>query len=256
MKKRRVQILLFFFSFAFLYSLLNYIPFAYFLDQIPFLVTRLVVYFFLTAAVIFFKHKLQIEVEKPHQQIGFAYLFPFLFPCLVDLIYCEIFHADLNPNFRGDILTLEIFIDFFDSIFEDVVFVDIAIALLFELIENRHKRNLKSILISSLFFSLIRCYVFLYNDPFYSLFSLCVTFAVTFSCGYLAIYYDSPLIPIAFHLLFNILNFVLVPLYFSFEIEVEYYLFNSSGIVLLCLYTLFLYHYSDRKYHKMHIENS
>lgn len=220
------------------------------------MIFRLCYYIVFVIMLLFFKRKFHIEVEKPHQIISLLYLIPFLAPCFVDLTYCIVYEADFNEAFAGEILGLELSIDFFDSIFEDIVFVDVMIAFLFEIIHNKKKRNLKSMLLSSLFFTLIRSYVFLYNEIGYSFFLLLVTFVVTFACAYLAIYYDSAVIPVVFHLLFNVMNFVVVPLFFSYSIEVEYYLFNSIGLVLLMSYTLFLYHLSDKRYHKIQVENS
>lgn len=229
-----------------IYALLNFIPFRMFMPTFPYLYFRLASYLVLTFFVMFFKYYLKIEVEKPHHPLSLLLLLPFIIPCFADLLYAIIFDMEFHPEFSWKVLILETFIDLADSIVEDVIFVDVMISFLFDCLSDQKKRNLYSMLLSASIFTLVRCYVFLSLDFDDAIFNLFVTFVIVFACGYLAIYYDSEYIPITFHFLFNVPNFVIAPLMFTYETELEYYLFVSLFIVPLALYSVFMYFLSER----------
>ncbi len=235
-----------------IYALLNFIPFRMFMSTFPYLYFRLTSYLVLTFLVLFFKYSMKIEVEKPHHQLSLLLLLPFIIPCFADLLYAIIFDMEFHPEFSWKVLILETFIDLADSVVEDVIFVDVMISFLFDCMPNQKKRNLYSMLIAAGIFTLVRCYVFISKDFDDAIFNLFVTFVTVFACGYLAIYYDSEYIPITFHFLFNVPNFVIAPLMFTYETELEYYLFVSLFVVPLALYSAFMYLLSEKHLRNEH----
>lgn len=232
---------------------MNYIPFSSFMNTTAYLIFRFSVYVLLVFFVIFMKHKYKIEVEKPHQELHYFSLLPLLVPCFTELIYCIIIDAETNPNFNGLVLSAEIVIDLLDSIFEDIIFVDVMIALLFDIFSYKVGRNLFTMVLASIIFTVIRSYVFISRGLVYGGFTLLITFVVTFTCCYLAIYFDSPLIPIFFHFLFNVSNFVIAPHVFTYDIELNYYMMNIFCLVFLMLYTNLLLAISYRLNKKHHL---
>ncbi len=233
-----------------IYAFLNFIPFRMFMSTFPYLYFRLASYLVLTFFALFFKYYLKIEVEKPHHQLSLLLLLPFIIPCFADLSYAIIFDMEFHPEFSWKVLILETFIDLADSIVEDVIFVDVMISFLFDCLPDQRKRNLHSMLLSAGIFTLVRSYVFFSMDFDDAIFNLFVTFITVYACGYLAIYYDSEYIPITFHFLFNVPNFVIAPLMFTYETELEYYLFVSLFIVPLGFYSILMYILSEK--HLMH----
>jgi membrane protease YdiL (CAAX protease family) len=237
-------------AFAIAYILLNFIPFKFFMEELPYLIFRLASYLLLMALALVFKYKREIEIPVPPKTLSHLLILPFVIPCFADIFYAVIFEAEFNVSFNWMVLSLETVIDLFDSIVEDVVFVDVMISFLLDYMKDDEKHNLHAMLISSAIFTLIRTYVFIYYDFDDAIFNLVVTFLITFGCGYLAIYYASEWIPIVFHFLFNVPNFVIAPILFNYETELEYYLFISIFIVPLFCYTLFMYFMSERRLHR------
>lgn len=250
MIKQEKHKFIYFLSFIFTYILLNFIPFKLFLNEIPYLVFRLITYFFLMIFVIVYKLRYRIEIPKPIQRPNILLLLPLFIPCFIDIIYAVIFEAEFKIQFSILILVLETIIDLFDSVVEDVIFVDVMITFLYEVLKYQEKKNLYSIIISSTFFMLIRTYVFWTYDFDDAIFNLAVTWVITFACGYLAIYYESEWVPITFHFLFNVPNFVIAPILFDYKTELEYYLFVSIFIIPLLIYTVLMYHLSEKRTHK------
>lgn len=256
MKQETRNKLIYLIVFTILYIVLNYIPFRFFMDTIPLLIFRLCYYALLLIPVVYFKNRCRMEIEKPLKELHYLVLVPFLLPCLMDIVYCNIYEAEFNVGFSLAELLLEAAVDLFDSIVEDIIFVDVLIAFLFDVIREKKKRNIRCMIFSAAFFCLIRCYVFIYNDPLDSLLTIFVTAVITFSCAYLAIYFDSALIPIIFHFLFNVPNFVIAPILFSYSTELEYVIFTLLFMVPLLGYTFFMYILSEKKYHRMNVEYS
>lgn len=252
MDKKEKNELIYLLSFGGIYAVLNFIPFKLFMEEVPYLVFRLTTYFFLMILVIFFKFRNRIEIPKPVTRLPFLSLLPFVIPCFVDILYAVIFEAEFQVSFSWFVLSMETVIDLFDSVVEDVVFVDVMISFLYYIFRDREKKNLHSMVVSSFIFTLIRTYVFWTYDFDDAIFNLIVTWLITFACGYLAIYFDSEWVPITFHFLFNVPNFVIAPILFSYKTELEYYLFVAIFIVPLLLYTILCYHLSERKLRKYH----
>lgn len=242
--------------FILMYMILNYVPFSFFMDTIPLLIFRLCYYALMLFPVIYFKNHLRIEIEKPLKELHYLVLIPFLLPCLMDIIYCNIYEVEFNVGFSLTELLLEAAVDLFDSIVEDIIFVDVLIAFLFDIIHKKKKRNIRCMLFSAAFFSLIRCYAFIYESPLDAMLTIFVTAIITFACAYLAIYFDSALIPIIFHFLFNVPNFVIAPILFNYSTQPEYVIFTILFMVPLLAYTFFIYILSEKKYHRMNVEYS
>ncbi len=247
MDKKEKNELIYLLSFGGIYILLNFIPFRLFMEEVPYLVFRLISYFFLMILVIFFKLRNEIEIPRPAKRLHFLFLIPFLVPCFADLFYASIFEAEFQVRFSWFVLIMETIIDLFDSVVEDVIFVDVMISFLYHIFRDSERRNLHSMVVSAFIFTAVRTYVFFTYDFDDALFNLAVTWLITFACGYLAIYYDSEWVPITFHFLFNVPNFVIAPILFDYETELEYYLFISVFIVPLLIYTIICYHLSERK---------
>ena len=71
------EIIIPFLPFVVLYFLFNYLPIEHWVgSEVIYLLIKLAVYGISTAGVIYFKHKLHVEIEVPQRQISLLWLIP------------------------------------------------------------------------------------------------------------------------------------------------------------------------------------
>ena len=227
----------------FFYCLFNYLPLATWIEnEYIFLTVKILFYSILSFFLLFFKKKLDLELERPLKEISWLWLIPLLLPALTNFLSVEFFPDIIKKDVNVGLFIFDIITDFFVSVYEDTVFVDIALGLLLPYLKGRNiHKNVLAIFITSLFFTAIHCYSFLQETPSSACLALVYVFLLTVECGYLAIYFDSPLIPILVHYLFNALDFVAFESFFEIqEITGKYVLFCSILILFAIFYTLAL----------------
>lgn len=248
------KILLLFLPSLFLYVLFNYLPFKTWIpNEIGYLCTELALYVSLSFFVIFFKKKWDIEIERPRKEISFFYLLAFLIPCFANLTYHYI-DTDTQARACDWILGLELIVDLSASVIEDVTFVDLWIAFILNNTKMKYK-NFFAVMTSSLLFTLVHCYTFLNNSWEMSLVLLTWVFLLTVECGYLAIFFNSFLLPVGFHFVFNAINYVIFNAMYGVQINGHYVLFNAVLWVTIIFYILALWHLSELQAFKHSIEN-
>ena len=253
MKKSIKEKLFVFLGIALGYILWNYLPLANWLgNEVLLLGIKAGYYALLAAAVILLKHKFEIEIERPHKELKYVFLIPLVVCCLTNLVSALIFkYAPGEEAGEYGILALDLFVDLLGSIIEDLCFVDILISLLLDVLKSKYKKSLAMIL-SGLIFTAVHAYSFLYlsGAEQYALagFQLVSVFLATLACGYLAIYYDSAIIPVGFHFLFNALNHVVFFHFFEFNILEAgwpYILYVAMIALLTFAYFNALWHMSE-----------
>lgn len=243
-KEIRKQSWILFISGVALYCLFNYLPLQIWIrNEYIYLTVKILFYIVLSFFLLHFKKKLDLELERPLKEISWCWLLPLLIPACTNFISVEFFDSIQPKEVELGVFFFDIITDFFVSVGEDTIFVDIALGLLLPLLRNKRgaHKNVLSLFIISIFFTAIHCYSFLYSKPDVAAFSLVYVFLLTFECGYLAIYFDSPLIPILVHYLFNALDFVAFESFFEIEkITGKYILFCSLMILFAVFYTMAL----------------
>ena len=253
-----------------IYIILNYIIFAFvpqgiqslipeglevnvFRELVPLFFT-LIVYVVFAFFVVFYKLRLEIEIERPFKELKFLWLLPLLLPCFASLLSVPVLSSPLLHMENAGEFVLDLVLDLFVSTAEDFIFVDVMISFLLDVLKDSKYKNLKAMVLSSIFFTVIRCYLFIDTAVDMAFFLLAVNFVVTFTCGYLAIYFDSALIPVGFHYLFNALNFIVAPGLFGYELDYRYFLFVIYFVLGLGVYTIALYRISRlMKYRESYI---
>lgn len=240
---------------ALIYLLFNYEPLPKQINSEEiYLSIKLVLYVILSFFVLFFKKKWKIEIERPKKEISFFYLFGLLIPCFANLIYHFLMPSAGHNEFEL-LLIFDVIVDVSASVLEDVIFVDLLIALVLNNVNWKHK-NLFAILISGGVFTLVHCYTFLNNTWQMSLLLLAWVFLLTLTCGYLAIYFDSFLIPVGVHFLFNATNYVVFnSIYGKIDLDVHYIVFNIVIMLMGFFYVVALWHLSELQAYKKAVED-
>ncbi|MCQ2798792.1 MAG: CPBP family glutamic-type intramembrane protease [Bacilli bacterium] len=205
--------LLTFLPFVVLYFLFNYLPIEHWVggNEIIYLSIKLGVYGLSAAALIYLKHKFHVEIEVPEKQISIWWLIPLLFVCFTHPLYATLFGdgVKLAEEIEFGVLAFDAGVDIFVSIVEDILFVDLYISLLMEVFKKHKYKRVLSIFVAAITFTVAHAYTFIYHEPLEAVVILVTVFFLIVECGYLAIYFDSALIPIIAHALFNELNFVI-----------------------------------------------
>lgn len=225
------------------YALFNYLPFSLWIpNEYGYLSLKISYYVVLSGFLLFFKKKLELEIERPYKQIGWYWLIPLLLPAFSNFLAVFFLDIEGTKEIEGGILAFDLITDFFVSVAEDTIFVDIALGLLLDVLPFKRKKNVVlSLFITAFFFTAIHCYSFIYNDPEIAAFSLVYVFLLTMECGYLAIYFDSAWIPILVHYFFNAIDFVAFEqIYEINEYTPEYLLFCLVMLFFGIFYTLAL----------------
>lgn len=243
------------------YAVFCYLPWVSWFGEWVFLIIKLVAFAVAAGILIFFKHKYKWEIERPHKELRYSFLLPLFLFCGINFLSVPF----LNPSYSYEaedlgLLFMESFADLASSVLEDVLFVDVFIALMLEILPFRYKRSL-SILFSSLLFTAVHACLFLYpgeftaSDPIQvAIVQEVFVFLLTAGCGYLAIYYDSALIPVAFHFLYNLCNHVLYYHIYALELSWQYVLFISIFAVFAIFYFAALWHMSEAMVYRKNIK--
>lgn len=254
--KVKKALLLFIFGVVF-YIVFNYLPIKFWIEkgiedavisEYIWITVKLVFYSGLCIPLLLLKKKAGIDIEKPFKEAPFYFLIPLLIPNVGNFLAVYFIDPAVRSSLHYGILVYDLITDFFTSVYEDVVFVDLGIFLLTELLKENGFRRLLAVLIAGLFFTAVHSYSYLYEDLALALFQQFYVFLLTLECGYLAIYYDSALIPIVAHYLFNALNHVAFGFFFVHDgslIGPDYLIFTGVIALFAVGYTILLWNYSN-----------
>lgn len=237
------------------YVLFSYLPFQIWLGEKGFQVARILAFAPAAGTLIFLKHLWHLEIARPHIQLKYIFLAPLALFCFINFLSVPIFGFPKSQEAQDfGLLALELVSDGVTAIFEDLLFVDLFICFFLDVVRLKHARSL-AIFASASFFCAARCYIFLYqtypghfSDPaLVSLLQLSFIFMLTLVCGYLAIYFDSAIIPVSFHFSYNVINHILFYHFYEFDISWPYVLFGSIFAFFGIFYFAALWHLSEGK---------
>lgn len=249
-----------FLPFVVLYFLFNYLPIEHWVggNEIVFLSIKLGVYGLSAAALIYLKHKFHVEIEVPEKQISIWWLLPLLFVCFTHPLYATLFGDGVKAieEVEYGIIAFDAGVDIFVSIVEDILFVDLFISLLMEVFKKHKYRRVLSIFVAAALFTVAHCYTFIYNDPLDAAVILITVFFLIVECGYLAIYFDSAIIPVVAHALFNELNFVIFNKLFDVNLpDYRYAIFSFLMIAMTSCYLAVIYRLSTLQKYRPNFES-
>lgn len=242
------------------YVLFSYLPFEVWFSERGFQIARLVAFVPAVAVLIVLKHLWHIEIKRPHVQLKYVFLLPLVLFCFINFLSVPIFNFPKSHEAQDAwLLVLELVSDGAAAIFEDLLFVDLFICVFLDTVHVKHAKPL-AIFASAFLFCVAHSYIFLYetypgdvNDAFLvSLLQIIYIFLLVLVCGYLAIYFDSAVIPVTFHFLYNAINHILFYHFYEFDISWPYVLFVSIFAVFGIFYFVALWHLSEeRPYRKI-----
>lgn len=250
--KRKLIILV---SLVVYYALFSYLPLETWLGERGFLIARLIAFSPAVSFLIFAKHFWGIEISRPHIQLRYLFLLPLLIFCSINFLAVPIFEFPHSKEAQDiGLLFLELFSDSAAAVFEDLLFVDLFICFFLDVVHWKHARLL-SIFCSAALFCLCHLYIFFYQTypgefdypELVSLLQIVFIYMLTLVCGYLAIYFDSAVIPVTFHFAYNASNHILFYHFYEFDISWPYVLFVSIFAVFGIFYFIALWHMSEHQ---------
>lgn len=183
---------------------------------------------------------------KNQNHLNIFLLSPFLLICLSNILYCLIFHEELKIQMDISFI-FTVLKTSFSVMIEEILFRVFFIEFLRLGLKESRWKNLLIIFFSSIAFSLLHVINFYGNPPLSVLLQIGYTFYLGLILGYIAIYFESPILPFICHFLFNFLNTDLYISLYDAEINTRYVLFSSILGIVLLIYFVLLYHLAWRK---------
>ena len=184
------------------YVLFSFLPLQPWLGEWGFLVLRFVCFTVCAGLLVFFKNHYHWSIDHPNKELRYTFLFPLTIFCFINFFSVPFFKFNLSIEAEDiGLMFMESATDFSASVFEDVLFVNLLIGLLLDLVNWKYKRSF-SVLLSAVLLTAAHSYTFLYPGEFPASDPLqvaCVQeafiFLITAGCGYLSMFFDSAVIP-------------------------------------------------------------
>ncbi len=241
--------------FILIYMLFNYLPIKGWINnEWIYLSIKLALYVAMSVFIIIYKKKKEIELDRPYCEINYLYLIPLLLPCFANLIYILIREEGVDGKFEF-IMLYDLVVDAVGSIIEDLLFVDFMIYFLLKNLKTKYRKAL-SVVIAGIVFMIAHCYSFLEFPVEVAALRLVFVALLTMECGYLAIFFDSFLIPVSFHFLFNAINYIIFDFFYYVEVSQIYYAFNFLIAIMASSYVIVLWHLSELQHFKKRTQDN
>lgn len=202
----------------------------------------LVVAFLIT----FEKIKAKVICPKKEKRLPYLFLVPLVLGPLSNFLYGLSFNETISINIFPLNFSIDVFITLVSVYLEEMLFRLFLLVFFLKIQKGSHK-ELLAILYSALTFSLMHCVNFYGNSPISILIQLAYTLVLGLILGFVAIYFESPILPIIGHFLFNFLNQNLFNVFYNFDYDSQYLIFSVVLGVILLLYCLILSLLSRRK---------
>ncbi len=191
--------------------------------------------------------KNQIQHRRNPNHLSILFLVPFLLVCSSNLLYCFFFHEKQVISFDAQSFILSTIETLFSVTIEEILFRIFFIEFLFSFLKDGRWKNLLVILFSALAFSFMHVLNFFGNAPLAVLLQIGYTFYLGLIFGVMALFFESPILSIVFHFLFNFLNMNLYNCLYDVEITSKYVLFSFLLGFVLLIYLFVVYDLSRRK---------
>lgn len=176
----------------------------------------------------------QITMISSNNKFKFIYLLPLLIAAISNYFFIDGVLKSIN--------TLSFMISIFDLILS-VIIEELIFRFIFlnVLINDYKMKDYKAIILSSLFFSLIHLFNIFTND-FVNVFAqigYCLVLGLITGCFYLLS--GKKWVPIAIHLIFNLLNQIIINFIFSIKIDIVYYVISVLISIFAIVYSLIIF---------------
>jgi membrane protease YdiL (CAAX protease family) len=200
----------------------------------------------LLAMILYEVKKNGLVHRKKENHLNYLLLIPLILGCASNLLYCLFFQVAPSVSFDPVLFPLNSFKTLLSVSIEELLFRFFFLEFLICFIKDGKWKNVLVVLFSSLAFSLMHVVNFFGNAPLSVLIQIGYTFLLGGILSYLALMFESPIVPILGHFLFNYLNTDIFVCLYSVEINLSYVLF-SIGIGLILLIYLFVLYDLDRR---------
>ena len=168
--------------------------------------------------------------------------FPLFLICFSNLLYLLCFQIAPSKTVDVPLFLSETLVTFFSITIEELLFRSLLFPFFQSLIQGKHSDEL-SILVSSACFSLMHAINFIGNAPLSVVMQMGYTLFLGVVLASITLYHKRGIyLAISFHFFFNFINSDLINALFSYQINLNYVLFNLTFGVLALLYLFFLYH--------------
>ena len=167
-------------------------------------------------------------------------LIPFLYGTGSNLFYSAFTNQQMTVAVTSEIV-LDTFLTFVMAAMEEILFRYLLLTFFENLFINKKQKEILSILSSSVCFSLMHVVNFYGNAPMAVLAQLGYTLLLGFILGCLAVSYETPLLPILSHFLYNFLNMTLFNSLYSYSWDSGFIVYSIIVGLVLTGYSFFVY---------------
>lgn len=208
---------------------------------------RIILFFAVCCICVYEGKRVGFLYERKENHHSYFLLAPFLIGCISNLLFCWFFNIPTTIKIDASSFVLELFITLFCVVVEEYLFRVFFISFLQHALANDNKQNPFIILFSSLSFALMHCINFFGNSPLSVLVQIGYTFILGLILGYIALYFERPIIVCVGHFLFNFFNTNLFTTFYQIDMDVNYVLFSLLLGVILVAYGATIYFLDRRK---------
>ena len=208
---------------------------------------QIALYLILIGLIIYECRRIPLHHRKNKDHLSYFLLLPMVLGCMSNLLYCWFFGIEPKVSIDSLYFPLNSVITILCVSIEELLLRFLFFSFVEDMVRKSRYSVLWTVLFSSIAFSLMHCINFFGNAPLNVLLQLGYTFVLGLALGSLAILFESPIIPILGHFLFNFLNTDLYVSLYQAEINTSYVLFSVGVIILLILYLILLYYLTWRK---------
>lgn len=208
---------------------------------------RIILYIIVIALAIYEIKKMGSLSLVYKEHLSYFLLLPFVLGCISNILYSLFFKVEMTISFVASLFVIDSFETLFCVIIEELLFRMILFLLFNELIKESKYKDLLVILFTSLSFAFMHVINFYGNNPLNVLLQIGYSFVLGLILGFIAFYFETPILCVLGHFLFNYLNTNVYVILYQSEITVSYIIFNALLAFILFIYLFVLYYLTRRK---------
>lgn len=239
------------YSFLYLFALYLGVKLLPIKDWIPVTwVVNLLMYVFyllVIALLVYESRKAKLEMQKNSQHLSYLLLIPLVIGGMSNLIYSWVFTAPIRESLDVAAFINNAGMTLCCVTIEELLFRFFFLYFLQDVVKDGKYKDILLILFSSLAFGLMHVVNFYGNNPLSVLTQIGYTVVLGLVLGFIALYFQTPIIPIIGHFIFNFLNTDLYALFYSLEMNTPYILTSLCIGIFVLGYVGILYYIARRK---------
>lgn len=239
------------YSFLYLFALYLGVKLLPLYEWIPIYWVASLVFFILYLGIIFLlvheATRANLKPLKNESHLSYLWLIPLIIGCMSNLISSWAECLPVTSEFYITTLLHRMGMTLCCVVIEELLFRFFFLYFLQDMIKKEEHKDLFVILFSSLAFSFMHVVNFYGNNPVAVITQMGYTFVLGLILGFIAIYFETPLIPIIGHFLFNFLNTDLYSMFYVLKMDATYYLISIAIGTFVMAYAVILYYLARRK---------